>query len=255
VYPDLILLPGATKASGSYVMNGCIAYGDCNTEGLKGYHQTVWPQIVARQWGLALTNCGHTMSTTRELLQYAEAFPPGEYQLALIQYGLVDSWLTFRGAPYVLYYPESPRRKFARKLVKKLKKWARRFHLQDRWGAVEQVPLDEYLRNIERVVRSAPDTVFALVATPPNLDEPRNPRIERYNEGLSALAMREPNAFFADVYRPLWQQKAQSLMEDGTHLTDSGHRLLAETVISALSAHWPANPDRMPLSSTPSPQD
>ena len=53
-------------------MNGCIAYGDCNTEGLKDYHEPVWPQIVAKQLGLSLTNCGHTMSTTRELLQYAE---------------------------------------------------------------------------------------------------------------------------------------------------------------------------------------
>jgi len=235
-------------------MNGCIAYGDCNTEGLKDYHEPVWPQIVAKQLGLSLTNCGHTMSTTRELLQYAEAFPPRNYQLAFIQYGLVDSWLTFRGAPYVLYYPDSPRRKLARKLVKKLKKWARRLHLQDRWGEVEQVPLDEYLGNIERVLRSAPDTLFALVSTPPNLDEPRNPRIERYNEGLRELAIREPNAFFADAYHPLWQRKARSLMADGTHLTETGHRLLADTVISALSTYWPTGPDRKPQSSIPSPQ-
>lgn len=236
-------------------MNGCIAYGDCNTEGLKDYHEPVWPQIVAKQLGLVLTNCGHTMSTTRELLQYTEAFPPRDYQLALIQYGLVDSWLTFRGAPYVLYYPDNPRRKFARKLVKKLKKWARRFQLQDRWGAVEQVPLNEYLRNIERVLRSAPDTLFVLVATPPNLDEPRNPRIERYNEGLSRLARGEPNTVLADAYHPLWQQKNQTLMADGTHLTHVGHRLLADTVISALTARGAAIPDRKSPSSTPSPQD
>lgn len=230
-------------------MNGCVAYGDCNTEGLKDYHEPVWPEIVAQQLGLSLTNCGHTMSTTRELLEYADAFPPSGYQLALIQYGLVDSWLTFRGAPYVLYYPDNPRRKLARKLVKKLKKWARRFHLQDRWGAVEQVPLDEYLDNIERVVQSAPDTQFVLVATPPNHDESRNPRIERYNEGLRQMTARLPNSVLADAYDLLWRRKAQALMVDGTHLTDVGHQLLAETVISALSARWPAVLDRMPQSS------
>lgn len=218
-------------------MNGCIAYGDCNTEGVKGYHERVWPEMVAEHLSLALTNCGHTMSTTREMLHYAEAFPPRNYQLAFIQYGLVDSWLTFRGAPYVLYYPDSPRRRLARKLVKKLKKWARRFHLQERWGGVEQVPLEEYLGNIEQVLRSAPDTVFVLVATPPNLDEPRNPRIERYNQGLQQLAGQEPNAVLADAYQPLWQQKMNTLMDDGTHLTVEGHRLVADVVISALQAH------------------
>lgn len=232
-------------------MNGCIAYGDCNTEGVKGYHEPVWPEMVADHMGLTLTNCGHTMSTTRELLRYVEAFPPQDYQLAFIQYGLVDSWLTFRGAPYVLYYPDNPRRKLARKLVKKLKKWARRFHLQDRWGAVEQVPLAEYLGNIEQVVRSAPDTRFVLVATPPNLDEPRNPRIERYNAGLRQVAAQEPNAVVADAYQLLWQQKAQTLMGDGTHLTRAGHRLVADSVISVLPACWPTTPGRKPQSSTP----
>ncbi|MDL0433337.1 GDSL-type esterase/lipase family protein [Marinobacter sp. TBZ242] len=233
-------------------MNGCIAYGDCNTEGLKDYHEPVWPEMVAEHLGLALTNCGHTMSTTRELLCYAEAFPPQDYQLAFIQYGLVDSWLTFRGAPYVLYYPDTPRRKLARKLVKKLKKWTRRFHLQERWGAVEQVPLREYLGNIERVVRSAPDTLFVLVATPPNLDEPRNPRIERYNEGLQELAEQESNAIFVNAYQPLWQQKSQTLMSDGTHLTLEGHRLVADAAISALSARWQVAPDKKLRFSQPS---
>lgn len=229
---------------GRHIMNSCIAYGDCNTEGVKDYHEPVWPEMVAEHLGLSLTNCGHTMSTTRELLRYAEAFPPRGYQLAFIQYGLVDSWLTFRGAPYVLYYPDNPRRKLARKLVKKLKKWARRLNLQDRWGAVEQVPLEEYIGNIEQVVRSAPETLFVLVATPPNLDEPRNPRIERYNGGLHELAEQQSNAVLADAYEQLWQQKLKTLMDDGTHLSLEGHRLVADAVISALPAFWPAGCDR-----------
>ncbi|KPQ01925.1 SGNH/GDSL hydrolase family protein [Marinobacter sp. HL-58] len=233
------------------MINGCIAYGDCNTEGVQGYHEPVWPEIVAEQLGLALTNCGHTMSTTRELLHYAEAFPPRNYQLAFIQYGLVDSWLTFRGAPYVLYYPDNPSRKIARKLVKKLKKWARHFHLQERLGSVEQVPLEEYLCNVGKVVRSGPDTLFVLVATPPNLDEPRNPRIERYNAALHQMAGQESNVVLADAYDRLWQEKAKTLMGDGTHLTFEGHRIVAEAVINALPAHWQAGPDRKLRSSPP----
>lgn len=88
------------------------------------------------------------MSTTREMLKYNETHPARMYDIALVQYGLVDSWLTFRGAPYVLYYPDYPRRKLARKLVKKLKRWARQWRLQDRIGSVEQVPLEEYIANL-----------------------------------------------------------------------------------------------------------
>jgi lysophospholipase L1-like esterase len=228
-------------------MEGCIAYGDCNTEGLKGYHNQVWPGIVAEHLGLALTNCGHTMSTTRELLCYANTYPPSDYRLAFIQYGLVDSWLTFRGAPYVLYYPDNPLRKFARKLVKKLKKWARRLRLQDRLGAVEQVPLEEYLNNVRQLVRSARDTRFVLVTTPPNLDQPRNPRIERYNEGLRELAGQEFNAVLADAYQGLWQQRELTLMQDGTHLTYEGHRIIADAVLTALPTDWQAaGPDKAP---------
>ena len=115
-------------------MNRAIAYGDCNTEGLKGECFPLWPQIVCESEALELTNCGHTMSTTRELLEYNRAFPASQYAVAFVQYGLVDSWLTFRGAPYVLYYPDFPLRKLARKLVKKLKKLARVWQLQKACG-------------------------------------------------------------------------------------------------------------------------
>ncbi|MEQ9546777.1 MAG: GDSL-type esterase/lipase family protein [Marinobacter sp.] len=221
-------------------MKSCIAYGDCNTEGVQGYHEPVWPELVADHLGLRLENYGHTMSTTRELVRYARAFPPERYQVAFIQYGLVDSWLTFRGAPYVLYYPDNPLRKFARKLVKKIKKLGRRFRLLDRFGAVEQVPLPEYLANIEGIVRSAPATQFVLVATPPNRDEPRNPRIEAYNRGLQQICERESNAVLADAYDAICEHQDECLMSDGTHLTSVGHELVADRVIRALMKEHPS---------------
>jgi lysophospholipase L1-like esterase len=86
-----------------------------------------------------------------------------------------------------------------------------------------------------------------LVTTPPNLDQPRNPRIERYNEGLRELAGQEFNAVLADVYQGLWQQRELTLMQDGTHLTDEGHRIIADAVLAALSADWQtAGPDKAP---------
>lgn len=224
-------------------MRGAIAYGDCNTEGLKATRVKVWPEIVGDALSLELRNCGHTMSTTRELLFYNRDYPALEYSLAFVQYGLVDSWLTFRGAPYVLYYPDSPRRKLARKIVKKFKKWARAWHLQERFGAVEQVPLIEYANNIERVMASAPETVFVLVATPPNLDEPRNPRIKKYNGALRKLAASNSNAVYADAFADLWSVRDRSLMDDGTHLTQFGHELVAARVFEALRES-PFKPDK-----------
>ncbi len=214
--------------------NGCVVFGDCNTEGFRTLEDPVWAQLAASALGFELKNCGHTMSTTRELLEYASAFPPSAYSLVLIQYGLVDSWLTFRGAPYVLYYPDSLRRKLARKLVKKLKKWARYLQLQKRLGAVELVPLAEYINNIKSVLRSAPDSQFVLVATAPNRDTSRNPRILQYNEALSALACEEPNAIYADAWDELWSNPDACLMDDGTHLTSQGHRIIADCVQDAL---------------------
>ena len=209
----------------------CIAYGDCNTEGLKGSTIPLWPELVAAQLDMALTNCGHTMSTTREMSEYARTHPAADCELAMVQYGLVDSWLTFRGAPYVLYYPDRPLRKLARRVVKKLKKMARSLRLQQRIGAVEQVPVEEYIQRIRALIRSAPNTRFALVATAPNLDEPRNPRIQRYNAALAALAEEERNAFYVDTYQDLWDARGETLMEDGTHLTAQGHQLVADAVV------------------------
>ncbi|TBW55896.1 SGNH/GDSL hydrolase family protein [Marinobacter halodurans] len=214
--------------------NGCIVYGDCNTEGIAGFSGELWPDRVAHTLGLPLVNCGHTMSTTRELRRYARSFPPAGFRLAFIQYGLVDSWLTFRGAPYVLYYPDNPLRKLARKWVKTLKKRARRWQLQDRWGAVEQVPLAEYIAHIHAVVTAAPDTQFVLVGTAPNLEEPRNPRIRQYNRALAELADQLDNAVHADAYAALWADRHHTLMDDGTHLTDKGHCILAGVVLDVI---------------------
>lgn len=215
-------------------MNRAIAYGDCNTEGLKGERFPLWPEIVCESMAWELTNCGHTMSTTRELLEYNRAFPASQYTVAFVQYGLVDSWLTFRGAPYVLYYPDFPLRKLARKLVKKLKKLARVWQLQKKLGAVEQVPLSEYTDNLRKVIASAPQTRFVLVATAPNLDEPRNPRIKNYNRALAEIAEAHDHVMYVDVYEDLWAHRDITIMEDGTHLTEAGHARVAAKIIGAL---------------------
>lgn len=211
------------------------AYGDCNTLGFQQEQGNGFPEQVARQLGLAVSNFGHTMSTTRELLTYAHDFPPRQYDIVLIQYGLVDSWLTFRHSPYVLYYPNNAWRKFLRKLVKKIKKYARAFRLQERWGAIEVVPLNEYLANIQSVVTSAPNTRFVLIGTSPNLDEPRNPRIKRYNQALAALAEKHGNCLYVDAYDDIYARRHELFFPDGTHLNREGLALLAHRILDKLN--------------------
>lgn len=212
-----------------------VAYGDCNTLGFGESERRGFPEQIGDWLQRPVLNFGHTMSTTRELLEYARDFPPKDHGIALIQYGLVDSWLTFNGSPYVLYYPDSPLRKVLRKLVKKIKKYARVFRLQERWGAIEVVPITEYVANIRHVVQSAPDTRFVLIATSPNLDTPRNPRILRYNEALKALATAHANCVYADPYEAVWADRDIAFYADGTHLNAHGLMLVAATIRNALN--------------------
>ena len=218
-------------------MNDClrlIAYGDCNTSCLPGGDGLAFPEEVASVLGAEVKNLGHTMSTTRELLRLARDFPPADHGIALIQYGLVDSWLTFRHAPYVLYYPDNPWRKVLRKLVKKIKKCARSLRLQNLLGAANVVPLDEYRHNIRTVVTAAPATRFYIISTAPNLDEPRNPIITSYNKALADLCAELPNATYIETYATLYPRRHELYLADGTHLNAAGQAVVTELVLDTL---------------------
>ena len=104
--------------------------------------------------------------------------------------------------------------------------------------------MPEYLANVSQVVGSTPQTRFVLVATAPNLDEPRNPRIRTYNQALRDLARQHRNAVVADAYDQLWATRSECLMADGTHLSAEGHRVVARAVIAALETTSPERRQR-----------
>lgn len=210
-----------------------VAYGDCNTLGFGQEKGNGFPEQVASALGYSVSNLGHTMSTTRELLNYAKDFPPSKYDIALIQYGLVDSWLTFKFSPYVLYYPDSPIRKLQRKVVKKIKKYARIFQIKRWLGETEVVPLPEYIANIKHVVIGAPKTQFVLIGTAPHTSPERNPRIIRYNEALSKLALEHKNCIYVDAYEEILG-KMDTLFSDNTHFNDEGLKIVSRCVLNAL---------------------
>jgi len=213
-----------------------VAYGDCNTIGEGPLVGHAYPEIVGRALGCTVENLGYTMSTTRELLEFTREHPISDYDLGIIQYGLVDSWLTFRHAPYVLYYPDNPRRRVLRKLVKKLKKIGRTLNFKSLLGSTHVVPLDEYRRNIERAIEHAPGTTIILLSTAPNLDEPRNPHIRTFNEELARLAARHPNTIYLDIHTLIDGRRDDVFHKDGTHINALGHQLVADEIVRVLRA-------------------
>lgn len=214
-----------------------VAYGDCNTVGEGPLVGHAYPEIVGQALGCTVENLGYTMSTTRELLEFTREHPIGNYDLAIIQYGLVDSWLTFRHAPYVLYYPDNPRRRLLRKFVKKLKKIGRTLNFKSLLGSAHVVPLDEYRRNIERVIEQSTGTTIILLSTAPNLDEPRNPHILDFNKELERLAARYPHVIHVDIYALIYDRWGEVFHKDGTHINALGHQLVADEILRVLRSH------------------
>ena len=213
-----------------------VAYGDCNTVGVAECRGNAYPERVAQALGCSVRNLGHTMSTTRELLQYARTYPAQNFDLVIIQYGLVDSWLTFRHAPYVLYYPDNPLRRVLRKVVKKLKKIGRTLKLKKILGSAHVVPLAEYRQNIERVITQTFDKTVILLSTAPNLDEPRNPHILSFNQEMERLATQYPHVVYVDTYKRIYDARYEVFHQDGTHLNAAGQLIVADMILQALHA-------------------
>eukprot|EP00481_Brizalina_sp_1-RS-2013_P002882 TRINITY_DN7670_c0_g1_i1.p1 TRINITY_DN7670_c0_g1~~TRINITY_DN7670_c0_g1_i1.p1 ORF type:complete len:103 (+),score=8.74 TRINITY_DN7670_c0_g1_i1:102-410(+) len=99
-----------------------LALGDCNTLGIDNLENNSYPERFAKKYNCDIINCGYTMTTTNEAKYFFDKYYNNYVDVVLIQYGVVDSWKTFKYSPYVLYYPDNILRKIARKIVKKYKK-------------------------------------------------------------------------------------------------------------------------------------
>lgn len=209
-----------------------LALGDCNTLGVAHFVRQTYVERVAAAIGLTPVNCGCTMATTREALRYFADEFDAETAVVTIQYGLVDSWRTFRYAPYVLYYPDNPLREVARKLVKKYKSIARRSGWNARFGEVPVVPAPEYRANLERIIAAARPARVYLIETPPHTYPERNPFIQQYNQLLAAIAGAHPHVRCVPIYEALAPRLSEYCF-DVTHLNEAGHDLIATRLLAA----------------------
>jgi len=209
--------------------------GDCNTLGTPEIEGKAYPEQLARQLNIEVINCGHTMSTTREGLEYFKEKFNTDIDLLCIQYGLVDAWLTFKYAPYVLYYPDSKWRKIGRKFTKKFKKLCKKFGLNESNGTQNVVPLEEYLRNILWMHKHSPNTPVILIDTVPNKDTTRNTEIKRYNQALSNLSEQYPHVFKLSIYHDFEGSQKHHYI-DPTHISPVGHAFVANKLFTLIQS-------------------
>lgn len=210
--------------------------GDCNTLGTPEIEGQAYPELVAQKVQHEAFNCGHTMSTVREGQHYFKHFFKQEIDIVCLQYGLVDSWLTFKYSPYVLYYPDNRWRKLGRKLTKKFKKWCRRLGLNELIGTRNVVPESEYTSRIEAMIEQAAPRPFVLIETVPNKDTGRNPAIKHYNQKLAELAESHENCSVLRIYDD-FESTMREAYCDPTHLSVEGHAYLAKKLEDHLKEH------------------
>jgi len=207
--------------------------GDCNTLGTPEIQGDAYPEKLGRNIDVDILNCGHTMSTTREGLEYFKAKYDPSIDIICIQYGLVDSWQTFKYSPYVLYYPDSKRRKIGRKLTKKFKKLCKKLGLNKIIGTNNVVPLKEYIQNILTIMQGANNCSIILIDTAPNKDNSRNPDIENYNEALSELAAQHASMFKLSIYHD-FATTQQDHYIDPNHISHEGHQFIADSLANLI---------------------
>ena len=130
--------------------------GDCNTLGTPEIEGCAYPDLLSQLAPIDAINCGHTMCTLREGSEYFNRYFDEKTDIVCRQYGLVDAWQTFRYSPYVLYFPDSKRRKLGRKLTKKFKKWCKALGLNSLIGTRNVVPIEEYRGRVQSFQRQSP---------------------------------------------------------------------------------------------------
>lgn len=210
-----------------------VALGDCVTLGAPLQQNQAYPERVAQAMGWHVTNYGHTMSTTREALQYFKKPEVQAADILSIQYGIVDSWQTFKGAPFVLYYPDTQWRKFLRKIVKKIKKYGRKLNFHSLFGTANVVPVEEYIANIQYMISHSQAKYILLPEIYPNQDLSREPRILAYNQALQQLHDGK-RVFVIKYYDLLKAHLHDEYYDDATHLSGTGHQAVADVIIEQL---------------------
>lgn len=206
------------------------AVGDCNTLGAHSLEGSSYPERIGRLIGARVTNLGHTMATTREgVLLLRDFLADSDCDCLFIQFGLADSYTTFKFSPYVLYYPDTILRRPLRSLVKKFKKTCRKTGINTLLGQKNVVCMEEYERNIRSMIEmTLPRSVF-LIDTIPNREVERNSAIQQYNSILDSVSDEYDQCFKVDLFN-YFSSEFHRFYQDNTHCNDEGYEGIATII-------------------------
>ena len=208
-----------------------LAIGDCNTLGTGDLTKNTFAERFARHLGAEITNLGTTMATTREGVRLFRDHFKG-HDIVLIQFGLVDSWRTFKYAPYVLYYPDNIFRKIGRKLVKKYKSIARKLGLTEKLGVKHVISPAEFERNLRLIIEAAKPARVYLIEAAPHIYAERMPYLREYNAVLAKLAEQHEHCRLVRCFDEL-AVNLPSHFADLTHLNEAGFEIVTRALIAA----------------------
>ena len=214
-----------------------VALGDCNTITRDPRQGTVadglWDALRDRGIAVRLTNLGCGMTTTREgLCLVQDHDEPAD--LTIVNYGLVDSWMTTIPQMYVPYYPDNPFRKRVRKLLKFVKNRLRSRLVRKLVPMGPVVSQDEYLRNMQEMLRllrqrNPDNAVYFWGTVPVDGDPERHLAIVEYNAILEQIAEDE-SATYVDTTEVLAHQPPTERFLDGVHLSPAAARLIGQRI-------------------------
>jgi lysophospholipase L1-like esterase len=223
-----------------------LAIGDCNTAGTKEVSgtNTVPGQLAMlleqKGYSCQIQNLGYTMSTSREGLARSKN-EAATCDILLLNFGLVDAWVTSLPAIYISYYPDNPIKKLFRKLLKSLKKRLRGKTIRKYIPVGQVVQLDEFISNITSIIQHvksrSPDSKILLWGTVPvDGDNDRNELLKTYDDALNNIARNTAGGTFLNTASLLQGKSTQSLYLDTVHLSSEGCTFIGKHLYQALQA-------------------
>lgn len=240
--------PHILKVPASKVPFRVLAVGDCNTCGIvvPAIGNTILDklcrQLERAGYQTVGQNLGYGMATSREGLERIrrEARPA---DLVLINFGLVDTWITSIPKIYVPYYPDSVVRKRVRKLLKFVKRRLRAPWLRKLIPTGPVVPLEEYRQNMQQMIALAksmnPADMVLLWGSPPVQHDPsRNENLRRYNQVLKTSA-NQTGAVYVSTFEIIEALHSSEAYLDDVHLNERATERIANAMYEAFIASRP----------------
>ena len=221
-----------------------LSLGDCNTSGpeknrfVKSVPEHFAMCLESHGYQVEHKNLGYTMCTSREGAAILKSVS-GHFDLVIINFGLVDSWVIPCPRIYVSYYPDNFLKKFFRKLLKTSRKRLRSTSLYRHLPRGMVVDKQEYKLNIENIIRKSKllnhKINIIIWGTFLTNDEPeRNRNILDYNDILENIAVSN-NATFIDTIK-LLSSTGTEILIDKVHLSNKAAKIIADEIFKRLNS-------------------